>query len=91
MDIVTQNHPACMQYTLQIIVRSPYILIGLRGLIIKSFQGSFLKYYIFIYFLKFIYSGYFYSASSSPLLLRGVPDTARILRRSFTPKRHWQL
>ena len=35
-----------------------------------------------------IYSGHFYSASSSPLLLRGAPDTARILRRSFTPKRH---
>jgi len=39
----------------------------------------------------FIHSGYFYSVSSSPLLLRGAPDTARILRRSFTPKRHRQL
>jgi len=39
----------------------------------------------------FIHSGYFYSASSSPLLLRGAPDTARILCRSFTPKRHRQL
>jgi len=27
----------------------------------------------------FIHSGYFYSASSSPLLLRRAPDTARIL------------
>jgi len=26
-----------------------------------------------------IYSGYVYSTSSSPLLLRGAPDTARIL------------
>ena len=33
-----------------------------------------------------IHSFYFYNASSSPLLLRGAPDTARILRRSFTPK-----
>ena len=33
-----------------------------------------------------IHSGYFYSASSSPLLLRGAPDTV-----SFTPKRHRQL
>src|SRR6218665_1779466 len=33
----------------------------------------------------------FYSASSSPLLLRGAPDTARLLCRSSTPKRHWQL
>src|SRR6218665_410846 len=33
----------------------------------------------------------FYSASSSPLLLRGAPDTAGILCRSFTPKRHRQL
>ena len=38
-----------------------------------------------------IHSGYFYSASSSPPLLRGVPHTARALWRSFTPKRHRQL
>src|SRR6218665_2016499 len=37
---------------------------------------------------SFIHSGYFYSASSSSLLLRGPPDTARILCQSFTPKRH---
>jgi len=30
----------------------------------------------------------FYRASSSPLLLRIAPDAARILCRSFTPKRH---
>src|SRR6218665_561618 len=43
--------------------------------------------------LSFIHSGYFYSASSSPLLLRGAPDTARIpvLCQSFMPKRHRQL
>ena len=40
---------------------------------------------------SFIHSGYFYNVSSSPLLLRGAPDTARILCRSFTPKRHRQL
>src|SRR6218665_547798 len=40
---------------------------------------------------SFIRSGYFYSTSSSPLLLRGAPDTARILCRSFTPKCHRQL
>src|SRR6218665_916827 len=39
---------------------------------------------------SFIHSGYFYSASSSPLLLRGAPDTAWILCRSFTPKCHRQ-
>ena len=33
----------------------------------------------------------FCSASSSLLLLRSAPDTARILCRSFTPKRHRQL
>src|SRR6218665_870616 len=38
-----------------------------------------------------IQSGYFYSASSSPLLLRGAPDTARILFRSFTQNRHRQM
>ena len=42
-------------------------------------------------FQLFIYSGYFYSASSSPLLFRGAPNSARILYRSFTPKRHRQL
>src|SRR6218665_2655028 len=39
----------------------------------------------------FIHSGYFYSASLSPLLLRGAPDTARILCRSFTPMSYRQL
>jgi len=38
-----------------------------------------------------IHSFYFYSAPSSPLLLRGVPDTAQILCRSFLPKRLRQL
>src|SRR6218665_1922624 len=40
---------------------------------------------------SFIHSGYFYSTSSSPLLLRGAPDTARILCQSFTLKRHRKL
>ena len=40
---------------------------------------------------SFIYSDHFYSASSSPLLLRSAPHTARILCLSFTPKRHRQL
>jgi len=39
----------------------------------------------------FIYSGYFYSASSSPLPLSGAPDTAWILCQSFTPKCHREL
>jgi len=41
----------------------------------------------FVYFVMcihfFIHSGNFYRASSSPLLLRGAPDTAQILCRSF--------
>src|SRR6218665_4043203 len=44
-----------------------------------------------MYMCLFIHSGYLYRASSSPLLLRGVPDTARILCRSFMQKRHRQL
>src|SRR6218665_3083566 len=40
---------------------------------------------------SFIHSDHFYSASSSPLVLRSAPDTARTLCRSFTPKRHRQL
>jgi len=35
--------------------------------------------------IQSIHSGYFYSASSSPLLLKGAPDTARILCRNCTP------
>ena len=41
--------------------------------------------------LASIHWGYFYNASLSPLLLRGAPDTARILYRSFMLKRHRQL
>ena len=44
---------------------------------------------------SFIHSGYsasiVYSASSSPLILKVTPDTARILCKSLTPKRHSQL
>src|SRR6218665_963500 len=40
---------------------------------------------------SFIHSDHFYSVSSSPLLFRSAPDRARILCRSFTPKRHRQL
>ena len=47
--------------------------------------------FIYTYIYSFIHSDHFYSASSSPLLLRSAPDTARILCRSFTPKRHRQL
>jgi len=36
----------------------------------------------------FIHSRYFYSTTSSPLILRGTSDTAWILHRSFTPKHH---
>jgi len=38
-----------------------------------------------------IHLDYFYSDSSSPLLLRGAPDTARILLWGFMPNRHRQL
>ena len=37
------------------------------------------------------HSSYFYSASSSPLLLRSAPNTAQILCWSFMPKSHKQL
>src|SRR6218665_41316 len=39
---------------------------------------------------SFIHSGHFYSASSSPRLLRSASDTARKLCRSFTPKHQSQ-
>src|SRR6218665_3579496 len=37
---------------------------------------------------SFIHSGYFYSTSSSPLLFRGAPDTARIQCQSFMSEFH---
>ena len=40
---------------------------------------------------QLIHWGYFYSAYSSPLLLRGAPTTACILCEIFTPKCHRQL
>jgi len=40
---------------------------------------------LLVLLLLFTHSGYFYSASTSPLLLRGAPATARILCRSFMP------
>src|SRR6218665_792125 len=57
-----------------------------------SLQSKMIIYISLGYFLYqsfFIHSGDFYSAPSSPLLLRGAPDysTDRLLYRSFTPKR----
>ena|SRR6218665_216564 len=44
---------------------------------------------IFSFILSF---SYFYSSSSSPLLIRGSPGTAQMLLcQSFRPKRHRQL
>jgi len=62
----------------------------LSWLLLHSFDHSFIP-FVHSSIRSFIHSGYFYSASSSPLLLSGAPDTARILCRSFTPKRHRQL
>ena len=42
-------------------------------------------------FIHLFIQCYFCSASSSPLLLRGAPDTAQILCPSLTPKWHRQL
>src|SRR6218665_228694 len=53
--------------------------------VVWDFEGSVDFVSIFMNFrLLFIHSGYFYYATSSPLLLRTAPDTARILlSRSF--------
>jgi len=49
----------------------------------------------FASFHSFIHSGYFYSASSSPLLLRGAPDysidtVSKLTRRSATGNCKWR-
>ena len=58
-----------------------------------SYRDTQLSVAVFIHSFihPFIHSGHVYSTSSSPLLLISAPDTARILCRSFTPKRHRQL
>src|SRR6218665_2003415 len=53
-------------------------------------QSALLKSFPRINLRNFIHSDHFYSASSSPLLLRSASDTA-VLCRSFTKKRHRQL
>src|SRR6218665_3948127 len=61
---------------------------------VKGLKEALLRPSIFYYrnsLVLFIHSGHFYIASSSPLLLRSAPDTARKLCRSFTAKRHSQL
>ena len=68
------------------------IIVGLGGSVVvfgaKSNNGvAFRRLHSF----SFIHSDHFYSASSSPLLLRGAPGIAQILCRSFTPKCHMQL
>src|SRR6218665_3181053 len=55
-------------------------------------MNNVMQWFLFIHSIihSFIHSfRLFYSASSSPLLLRGAPDTARIMY--FTPKGHRQL
>src|SRR6218665_521288 len=60
-----------------------------KGQYVSASASTFCNMYSFIH--SFIHSGYLYSASSSPVLFRGAPDTALILCRSFTLKRHRQL
>src|SRR6218665_4213842 len=63
---------ACLQY------RDRLVVSGSSDNTVRSVE----------FMLKFIHSIYFYSAFSSPLLLRSTPDTAWILCRSFTQKSH---
>jgi len=46
------------------------------------------NYHYYYYYTSFIHSGYFYSASLSPLLFKVAPDTAWILCRNFTSNFH---
>jgi len=73
-------------FLLTIYLSSTEMLFSLQSICCSSIQHGFKSILLIV-----VHSGYFYSSSSSPLPLRGAPDTARILRRSFTPKRHRQL
>src|SRR6218665_822603 len=63
----------------------------LPSMLTHSASASFIHSFIHLFIHSFIHSDHFYSASLGPLLLRSAPDTARILCRIFTPKRHRQL
>ena len=72
------NHRAALS-TAQCIPEDTVCLSPLKKIYAKNSMNS------------FIHSDHFYSASSSPLLLRGASDTAWILCRNFTLKHHRQL
>src|SRR6218665_497860 len=57
---------------------------------LNMYTGQSLWHCLYIFFIH-SYRLFLYSASLSPLLLRGAPDTARILCRSFMVKRYRQL
>src|SRR6218665_2309357 len=78
----------CMQYV-RISCYTIYYTVTGQYLMRNEICYKILVLYEFIH--SSIHSGYFYSVSSSPLLLRGTTDAARILCWSFTPKRHRQL
>src|SRR6218665_3644972 len=65
------------------------VFLSCHSLEIEILKGWLVVSSIFIHL--FIHSGYLSSSSSSPLLLRGAPDTAQKLCRSFRPKRHRHL
>ena len=83
MHVVSHNYTYCPQITAlakrpltQPLRKQPLVYL-------HSFIHSFIH--------SISHSGYFYSASSSPLPLRGAFNTAHILCRSITPKSHRQL
>ena len=57
----------------------------------RSLPGVLSQKFIHSFVHSFIHSFNFYNASSSPLPLKGAPDTARTLCWNFMPKRHRQL
>ena len=86
-QLLTPFAPPNILVALNIFDKSMPVLKGILLSYLVSYRCYLWNHYLFIHY------GYLhlYSTSSSLLLLRGVPDTAWILCRSFMPKRHRQL
>ena len=75
--VLSSSYPSIFQFYISPLFNSITIRLFSENQSIHSFRP--------------FHSDHFYSASSSPLLFRNAPDTARILCRSFSPKRQRQL
>src|SRR6218665_476740 len=90
LDLFPLLGPSYMKYPLIPSSSSPRVTILFLGHLVRPFPSS-KTYYTLELISVFIHSFIQAISIAPPLLLRGAPDTARILYGSFTPKRHREL